>query len=147
MRSPGRFLITACGALVLLALAGIRVTARPPQAASASGAAAEPRLPIDDEAREAALALYETRCTRCHGPDGRGDGPESLPPAAPARDFTAADWQGGVDDAFIDRIIVEGGEAVGCSPRMPSNPDLAARPELVTALRDRLRELGRPGRG
>ena len=39
-----------------------------------------------------------------------------------------------VDDAYLEKIILRGGTAVGKSPLMPPNPDLETKPEVVRAL-------------
>jgi hypothetical protein len=57
------------------------------------------------------------------------------------RDFQDPQWQASVADAYVEKIIVEGGAAVGKSAVMPPNPDLAAKPEVVAALRSYLRSL------
>jgi mono/diheme cytochrome c family protein len=87
----------------------------------------------------AALQLFTSRCAPCHGSEGRGDGV-----AAPAlnphpQNFHDATWQASITDANIERAIREGGEAVGKSPLMPSNPDLVDQPQMIRALRTYIR--------
>jgi len=53
------------------------------------------------------ITLYRIQCAGCHGPAGRGDGPER-PPMAQPPDFTSAEWQGTVSDAQIRTSIVTG---------------------------------------
>jgi len=105
----------------------------PPAAAGASPAAAR------DEAQQ----IFATRCFTCHGARGAGDGPASAGLTPPPRDFTDPTWQASVTDAHIEQIIRYGGAAVGRSPAMPGNPDLANRPEVVSALLEHLRGLAK----
>jgi len=87
------------------------------------------------EASPAARArfIYESNCATCHGPQGAGDG-ISGGGLNPPRSFRDREWQAEVDDARIARVMVEGGEAVGLSPLMPPNPDLADEPAVVEEL-------------
>jgi cytochrome c oxidase cbb3-type subunit 3 len=79
-----------------------------------------------------ALALVEiawrNQCSACHGPIGRGDGPQG--PMLKAPDLTAADWQSKVTDEQIRQVISNG------KNRMPKFdlPD-----DLVTGLVARIR--------
>ena len=107
----------------------------PPPAPAASGA------PAAD--REAGL-IFSARCATCHGSLGAGDGPGSAGLEPKPRDFRDPAWQASVSDAHLQQIIVGGGPAVGKSPLMPPNPDLAGKPEVVTALVVQLRSLSAP---
>ncbi|MBK7973154.1 MAG: c-type cytochrome [Deltaproteobacteria bacterium] len=90
-------------------------------------------------AKKEAQEIFAMRCTPCHGPSGAGDGPGSAGLTPKPRNFTDPEWQKSVTDAHIENIIKFGGIAVGKSPAMPSNPDLMAKPEVVTALRELVR--------
>ena len=87
-----------------------------------------------------AQELFATRCTPCHGPQGKGDGPASSGLTPKPRNFGDPAWQASVDDAYIEKIIKYGGTAVGKSPAMPGNPDLTD-PAVVAALRAMVRGL------
>ncbi|MBI3303611.1 MAG: cytochrome c [Deltaproteobacteria bacterium] len=65
-----------------------------------------------------AKQLYEETCGPCHGASGKGDGPSGqfLQPK-PADFFTVLQ---GKDDAYIAKVISEGGAGVGKSPLMPA---------------------------
>lgn len=89
-----------------------------------------------------AQQLFATRCTPCHGNEGRGDGPASASLNPRPRDFQDGSWQSSVNDQHIERVIQFGGAAVGKSPAMPANPDLQSKPEVVAALRQHIRTLG-----
>jgi mono/diheme cytochrome c family protein len=89
-----------------------------------------------------ATQLFATRCTPCHGPQGRGDGPASAGLTPKPRNFSDPAWQQSVTDDHIQKIIQYGGTAVGKSPTMPANPDLNAKPEVVGALAVFVRGLG-----
>lgn len=92
-----------------------------------------------DAAKQEAQSIFELRCTPCHGPKGAGDGPGSAGLTPKPRNFTDAEWQKSVNDNHIETIIKFGGAAVGKSPAMPSNPDLMAKPDVVSALREVIR--------
>ena len=52
--------------------------------------------------------LYQVQCARCHGPEGRGDGPDSAELRPPPRDFVSWRWRGGAGPEAIRKAIVEG---------------------------------------
>ena len=62
--------------------------------------------------------LYEQTCAMCHGTGGKGDGPTSqvLQPK-PANLSVVLK---GKNDAYLTKLITEGGASVGKSPLMPS---------------------------
>jgi mono/diheme cytochrome c family protein len=99
----------------------------------------------DTSSTEAAEArrVFNARCAVCHGEDGKGGGPlaDELITAAP--DFQDATWQSSVTDPEIEKVIQDGGAALGKSAAMPSDPDLASQPEIVAALREYVRSFGR----
>jgi mono/diheme cytochrome c family protein len=86
-----------------------------------------------------AKELFSLRCTPCHGPEGRGNGPASATLTPKPRNFHDKKWQGQVTDEHIERIIQYGGSAVGKSPAMPANPDLTGNRDVVVALRSFIR--------
>ena len=86
-----------------------------------------------------ASQIFATRCSTCHGTAGDGNGPAGAALNPRPRNFHDGAWQSATPDAQIERIIREGGAAVGKSPLMPGNPDLVSRPDVVTALREKVR--------
>jgi mono/diheme cytochrome c family protein len=96
-----------------------------------------------EAAQQEAKQIFDTRCMTCHGPEGKGDGPASKGLTPPPRNFHDQEWQKAVTDVYLEQIIQYGGAAVGKSPAMPANPDLMSKPEVVAALRERLRNLGK----
>ncbi len=88
-----------------------------------------------------AKEIWQTRCATCHGQGGKGDGPAGAALNPKPRDFTSEEWQKSVTDDYIQKIIVGGGQAVGKSPLMAANPDLASKPEVVRGLTKIVREL------
>jgi mono/diheme cytochrome c family protein len=115
-------------------------------AAAPAAAAAPTTAPSADAAaaaRSEAAQVFATRCTTCHGERGAGDGPASAGLTPPPRNFQDAAWQASVTDAHIEQIVQYGGSAVGKSAAMPANPDLNAKPEVVAALREYVRDLAR----
>ena len=77
---------------------------------------------------ESANELFKNRCSPCHGPGGRGDGPAAAALNPKPRNYADAEWQKSVTDDQIKKTILYGGAAVGKSPVMPSQPDLESKP-------------------
>ncbi len=121
--------------------AGPTEAAKPSQAPAPAPATTPP--PSSEAARAEAQEIFATRCTPCHGATGGGDGPASAGLTPPPRNFHDKAWQSTVTDEHIEQIIQYGGAAVGKSPAMPSNPDLTSKPEVVAALREHIRSLGK----
>lgn len=61
---------------------------------------------------------YETYCVACHGLDGKADGAAALAMNPKPRNFTDKAWQGKVSDEHIEKVIKDGGAAVGLSATM-----------------------------
>jgi mono/diheme cytochrome c family protein len=139
-------LVPVLGALALSACARLQQSAPPAQppapaaAPAAAGPAATPApapaepaataAPISDDARN----LFKTRCAICHGETGKGDGLGAASLNPKPRNYSDAAWQASVTDETLKKVIVEGGPAIGLSPLMVHNPDLASRPEMVDDL-------------
>lgn len=87
--------------------------------------------------------IFLTRCATCHGLDGRGDGRGAANLNPKPRNYHDKAWQKSITDEQIEKTIVYGGAAVGKSPSMASNPDLADKPAIVHALCEYIRELGK----
>lgn len=110
---------------------------------SASLVAAPPRASAQGDAKQQAQEIFAGRCTPCHGAQGKGDGAASKGLTPPPRNFSDPAWQKSVTDDHIEKIIKYGGAAVGKSPAMPANPDLNAKPQVVTELREIVRGFGK----
>lgn len=104
-----------------------------PAAATAAPTATATATGTGDGAAKA-KEIFANRCTPCHGPEGKGDGPASASLDPKPRNFHDKTWHGSIDDAYIEKIIKYGGAAVGKSPAMPGNPDLND-PVVVAELR------------
>jgi len=104
-----------------------------PTAAATPTPAVVPPTPPADPAADA-KAVFKTKCVVCHGDHGAGDGLGAAALVPKPRAFADAEWQAGVTDEHIKKIILEGGPAVGKSPAMPPNPDLKGKDEVVSAL-------------
>ena len=109
-------------------------------AAPPTAAAPAPSLPSPEDMKQG-VEIFSARCTPCHGPQGRGDGPASAALTPKPRNFTDPTWQAKVTDEHIERIILFGGAAVGKSPAMPANPDLEQHPGIIKGLRAHIRSL------
>lgn len=105
-------------------------------------ATAETAAPLPPAAVKEAGEIFTTRCALCHGASGKGDGTAAAALDPKPQNYGDPTWQASVTDAEIEKIIVGGGTAVGKSVMMPANPDLASKPDVVSALRARIRALG-----
>jgi len=115
-------------------------SSQPPTVAAPPPAPTPPAGPSAADIKEAD-EIFASRCTPCHGPKGRGDGPASAGLTPKPRNFTDPTWQTKVTDEHIEKIVLYGGAAVGKSPAMPPNPDLDQYPNTIKALRAHIRGL------
>jgi mono/diheme cytochrome c family protein len=103
----------------------------------------EPRAKSSKVAQTAAQKqaedIFVNRCTPCHGAGGGGNGPASASLSPKPRNLRDEVFQASVTDEHIEKIIQYGGAAVGKSPAMPANPDLVDKPEVVQAVRAKVR--------
>jgi mono/diheme cytochrome c family protein len=77
---------------------------RPSDRPSTSAAVAD----RGDALARAGRLAYQVHCARCHGPEGRGDGPDAERLQPPPRDFASGTWKVGPTAAAIRKVIVEG---------------------------------------
>jgi mono/diheme cytochrome c family protein len=84
-----------------------------PIAAGASAFAAVPDL-------AAAKDNYNTFCAKCHGPNGKGDGPAAASLHTPPRNYTDCAKMSKISDDTLFKAIKNGGASVGLSGEMPS---------------------------
>jgi cytochrome c553 len=130
----------ACVVVLALASSGGCAKHSSPDPATNSETPTEQAAPEVTAAESAALAAsaaktaFSSKCVVCHGTVGLGDGPGAAALTPKPRAFSDATWQASVTDEQIGKTIVEGGAAVGKSPNMPPNPDLADKPEVVKQL-------------
>jgi mono/diheme cytochrome c family protein len=68
----------------------------------------------------AGSAIYEKQCLRCHGEQGKGDGPASKLLKTKPHDLTDKAFMGKLSDEDLFKIIAKGGEGVGKSKLMPA---------------------------
>lgn len=137
-KTPARWILVFAMALCFTA-----ACSEEKKAASAPPAPKAPAAP--DPAAVAAKAqakeIFASTCSPCHGVNGAANGPKSDGLVPLPRNFQDPAWQDSVNDAYIEKIIVLGGEAVGKSAAMPANPELADKPVVVQALRQYVRLL------
>lgn len=105
--------------------------------------AAGDTVKISDSARATATSLFGDRCAVCHGQNGDGKGPGAANLNPKPIDFHSHKWQRSVTDDKITKAIVYGGPAVGLSSSMAPNPDLENQPDVVAALVEHIRGLGK----
>jgi len=143
-------------ALIALTYAGTACTEEPKQPAMPPPPPQKSAAPVEaapvataaagagDPAMVEATQLFAARCAACHGKAGAADGPVAAALTPKPRSFADAEWQKSVTDEHIEKVIREGGPAVGKSPIMPANPDLKDKPAVITALRSIVRSLAKP---
>lgn len=129
-------------ALVSVALSGCGGGGGAADGAGSSGSKAS-SVAITADARTKAAEIFKSRCSTCHGIDGKGDGPGAANLNPKPRNYHDQKWQASVKDEDIEKTIVYGGAAVGKSAVMAANPDLSSKPEVVAALREYIRRLGK----
>ncbi len=81
--------------------------------AGASAFAAEPDL-------AAAKDNYNMFCSKCHGPEGKGDGPAAASLHTQPRNYTDCAKMSKIPDDTLFKAIKDGGASVGLSGEMPS---------------------------
>ncbi|MBI2821859.1 MAG: cytochrome c [Acidobacteria bacterium] len=69
---------------------------------------------------QAGMEIHKKQCLRCHGEQGKGDGPGSKTLKVKPADWTDAARMSGVSDNEMLQVIKEGGEAAGKSRLMPA---------------------------
>ena len=96
----------------------------------------EGKIPVATDApKGSGNPKYDTLCAACHGLDGRAATPTAKALNPKPRDFTDAAWQASTDDARINKVIVEGGAAVGLSPTMAPWGAMVSGSELTKMLK------------
>jgi cytochrome c5 len=122
--------------LASLGNSGCEKKAAPEQTSSVDQPAEQAAPQVDSAALAAVTAktTFNSKCIVCHGGVGLGDGPGAAALNPKPRAFADGTWQNSVSDEQISNTIIMGGAAVGKSPNMPANPELADKPEVVKQL-------------
>ena len=125
-------------ALILLVACGKNQSPPPPTSGSPnakpeSAPSKGGQQPADDEP-SAAEMMFGRVCAACHGMTGMGDGPGATTLNPKPRNYTDAAWQASITDQQIKDTILKGGQAMGKSPMMPAQPQLANQPEVLDGL-------------
>ena len=84
-------------------------------------------------------AVYQSRCSFCHGESGRGDGAAALSLSPPPVDFTAAAFRERATAKKVRRAIAEGVEGTAMIPF-----DASLEAAEIDALVDYILQLGAP---
>ena len=80
-------------------------------------------LPVDDKLLAAGKDVFKDKCEKCHGPAGRGDGPDADPDAMGDMDLTVAKRAERNPDGVVFYKVLNGRR----KPKMP-----AFKEELTT---------------
>jgi mono/diheme cytochrome c family protein len=80
------------------------------------------------DAVTAGKVVFETNCSACHGPEGKGDGPAgaSLTPKPANLENTAKETSA----QYIHWVVSVGGAAAGLSSSMPSFKDVISSDDI-----------------
>jgi len=80
---------------------------------------------------------YQKYCVKCHGDTGAGDGPAAEVLDVRPGKLSDCERMKTLDDAYLEKIITNGGESVGKSAQMPAAKRVKAEelPELIKYLR------------
>ena len=73
---------------------------------------------------------YTAYCAKCHGPNGRGDGPSASSLATKPQDYTDCAAMQKISDDTMFKVIKGGGAAAGLPGDMPSWSDGLSDPEI-----------------
>jgi len=71
--------------------------------------------------------IFQQICTPCHGQEGKGDGPASAALDPKPRNLADPGYMASLDDRYLFELISRGGIAMGKSPLMPPQSNLAAQ--------------------
>lgn len=87
--------LTVAGLAILAGAVSVRALAAAPEQATrwtvpAGGADEKNPLPINEATLAAGKKLFASKCQRCHGAEGKGDGPDADPKYAATQDLTSA---------------------------------------------------------
>jgi mono/diheme cytochrome c family protein len=69
---------------------------------------------------KAGRQVHVSNCLRCHGPQGKGDGPAGKLLKTKPADWTNKQKMSGLSDDYLFKIISGGGGSVGKSTLMPA---------------------------
>jgi mono/diheme cytochrome c family protein len=69
---------------------------------------------------QAGAAIYKQHCLRCHGEQGKGDGPASKILNPKPHDFTGKQFMAKLSDEDLFKTIAKGGAAVSKAKVMPA---------------------------
>ncbi len=98
----------------------------------------------DSEPMKFAKKHYRDFCSTCHGFTGEGDGIVGAKLTPRPRSFALTSWQEQTTDERIEKVILEGGAAVGLNPLMAQNNEpRVEEPEVLQALVTIVRAMGR----
>jgi len=80
-------------------------------------------VPADSKAEGDAAKgaeVYKSYCVVCHGDTGKGDGAAAAALNPKPRDLSNAEYVSSLTDAYLKKIVTEGGGANGKSAAMPA---------------------------
>lgn len=74
---------------------------------------------------KAGKELYQQRCAPCHGSDGKANTPTAHALKPKPRDHTNGKYMNALSNPHLQKVIKQGGPAVGKAPIMPPQADLS----------------------
>jgi putative ABC transport system permease protein len=126
--------------LVSLRLAASAQTSADGWRIPATAATEKNPFPANDAVLAAGKKVFSARCVRCHGPAGKGDGPDADQDHKEMMDLTRADRAAANPDGVVFYKVWNGRE----SPRMPVFADQLSKEQAwaVVAYAQTLRKKG-----
>jgi mono/diheme cytochrome c family protein len=107
--------------------------AQQPAAASKSGWTLPPEaettknpLTVDAKVLAAGKAVFKEKCQKCHGPSGKGDGPDADPDAQEDMDLTTAKRAARNTDGVVFFKVSNGRK----KPKMPAQKDELTKDQI-----------------
>ena len=107
--------------------------AQQPAAASKSGWTLPPEaettknpLTVDAKVLAAGKAVFKEKCQKCHGPSGKGDGPDADPDAQEDMDLTTATRAARNTDGVVFFKVSNGRK----KPKMPAQKDELTKDQI-----------------
>ncbi len=87
-------------------------------------------LTVDDKVLAAGKNVYKQKCQKCHGPEGRGDGPDADPDAQQDMDLTVARRATRNPDGVVFYKVSNGRK----KPKMPVFKDELTEQQIWTVV-------------
>ena len=129
---PNRLVAVACAAFAVIFLLAASTETASLQGWKIPPTAKEEKNPltVDDTLLTAGKKLFAQKCQRCHGPDGKGDGPDADSDHADIMDLTNPKQTEANPDGVVFYKVWHGRQ----EPRMPAFEDQLTKDQAWTVV-------------